>query len=194
MKMKQLAIISLSSLLVLSACGQNDSGQKDVKQETHQKEDKLKKYKENLNTFVNKDLDTYNQTIDKLSNLDLSNKDKIVKEFKSVSQSLDESRKNYESNKIEAKTPEALSKIESSFLNSNKSVSKGYNGIATNLDKFFKNEISEKEFTTNMKKYEEESKKVDMNSITLDDIKKHLGENTAKKYEKVQKRISEMNE
>ncbi|NJI01966.1 hypothetical protein [Staphylococcus agnetis] len=45
-----------------------------------------------------------------------------------------------------------------------------------------------------MKKYEEESKKVDMGGITLDDIKKHLGEDTAKKYEKVQKRINNMTE
>ncbi|NJH97116.1 hypothetical protein [Staphylococcus agnetis] len=194
MKLKQLAVISLSSVLVLGACGQNDSGKKEGKQETQQKEDTLKKYKENLKTFVNKDLDTYDNTMDKLSNLDLSNKDKIVKEFKSVSQSLDESRKNYESKKVDAKTPETLSKIESSFLESNKSVSKGYNGIATSLDKFFKKEISEKEFAADMKKYEEESKKVDMGGITLDDIKKHLGEDTAKKYEKVQKRINNMTE
>ncbi|SUK16906.1 Uncharacterised protein [Staphylococcus agnetis] len=45
MKLKQLAVISLSSVLVLGACGQNDSGKKEAKQETQQKEDTLKNTK-----------------------------------------------------------------------------------------------------------------------------------------------------
>ncbi|UEX89673.1 hypothetical protein [Staphylococcus ratti] len=188
MKFKQIAVISLSSFLVLSACGQNDSNsKKEAKSENHQKEDELKKYKANLKAFVNRELDAYDNFSEKVSIVDASNPKKFVKTIKTQANIFEKSRKSFESQKYDAKVPEDLKDIEKRFLQSNQTIGGFFNNLGTDTEKLINNEISADEYEKNMDKNTKTLDEYNLDKVSIHDVEKYLGKETAEKVEKIVK-------
>ncbi len=200
--MKKLLLATLTGTLLLGACG-NTSGSEEKKQETTTKEKSNKKedkqYNKELRNYMSMDLGSYEIMMNYID----SNQDGgddvqgMIDAYRQYSNELKENLKLHQKNikNIEGKGNEK--KINDSFVGINKTFSEFLSSLASELEKYQSESITEEEFSKNIEDIQSRMEnKIDEYSSISEDIsdaefKKIVGSKLFKEYDRVFNKYNE---
>lgn len=200
--MKKLLLATLTGTLLLGACG-NTSGSEEKKQETTTKEKSNKKednhYNKELRNYMSMDLGSYEIMMNYID----SNQDggddvqSMIDAYRQYSNELNENLKLHQKNikNIEGKGNEK--KINDSFVGINKTFSEFLSSLASELEKYQSESITEDEFSKNIEDIQSRMEnKIDEYSSISEDIsdaefKKIVGSELFKEYDRVFNKYNE---
>lgn len=200
--MKKLLLATLTGTLLLGACG-NTSGSEEKKQETSTKEKINKKedkqYNKELRNYMSMDLGSY----EIMTNYIDSNQDGgddvqgMIDAYRQYSNELNENLKLHQKNikNIEGKGNEK--KINDSFVGINETFSEFLSSLASELEKYQSESITEDEFSKNIEDIQSRMEnKIDEYSSISEDIsdaefKKIVGSELFKEYDRVFNKYNE---
>ncbi|MDC5693448.1 hypothetical protein N7L96_02435 [Mammaliicoccus sciuri] len=200
--MKRLLIATLTGTLLLGACG-NTSGSEEKKQETSTKEKSSKKvenqYNKELRDYMGMDLGSY----EIMFNYIYSNQDgdadpqEIIDAYKQYSNELKSNLKIHQKNikNIEGKGNDK--KINDSFIGMNETFSVFLSSLASEMEKYQSETITEDEFDKNIEdiqskmdnKFDKHMSSLD--NLTDDEIKKSIGKELYGEYDRVFTKFSD---
>lgn len=200
--MKKLLLATLTGTLLLGACG-NTSGSEEKKQETSTKEKSNKKedkqYNKELRNYMSMDLGSYEIMMNYID----SNQDGgddvqgMIDAYRQYSNELNENLKLHQKNikNIEGKGNEK--KINDSFVGINETFSEFLSSLASELEKYQSESITEDEFSKNIEDIQSRMEnKIDEYSSISEDIsdaefKKIVGSELFKEYDRVFNKYNE---
>lgn len=200
--MKKLLLATLTGTLLLGACG-NTSGSEEKKQETSTKEKSNKKedkqYNKELRNYMSMDLGSYEIMMNYID----SNQDGgddvqgMIDAYRQYSNELKENLKLHQKNikNIEGKGNEK--KINDSFVGINETFSEFLSSLASELEKYQSESITEEEFSKNIEDIQSRMEnKIDEYSSISEDIsdaefKKIVGSELFKEYDRVFNKYNE---
>lgn len=200
--MKKLLLATLTGTLLLGACG-NTSGSEEKKQETTTKEKSNKKedkqYNKELRNYMSMDLGSYEIMMNYID----SNQDGgddvqgMIDAYRQYSNELKENLKLHQKNikNIEGKGNEK--KINDSFVGINETFSEFLSSLASELEKYQSESITEEEFSKNIEDIQSRMEnKIDEYSSISEDIsdaefKKIVGSELFKEYDRVFNKYNE---
>lgn len=200
--MKKLLLATLTGTLLLGACG-NTSGSEEKKQETSTKEKSNKKedkqYNIELRNYMSMDLGSYEIMMNYID----SNQDGgddvqgMIDAYRQYSNELNENLKLHQKNikNIEGKGNEK--KINDSFVGINETFSEFLSSLASELEKYQSESITEDEFSKNIEDIQSRMEnKIDEYSSISEDIsdaefKKIVGSELFKEYDRVFNKYNE---
>ncbi|MEB8129679.1 hypothetical protein [Mammaliicoccus sciuri] len=200
--MKKLLLATLTGTLLLGACG-NTSGSEEKKQETSTKEKSNKKedkqYNIELRNYMSMDLGSYEIMMNYID----SNQDGgddvqgMIEAYRQYSNELNENLKLHQKNikNIEGKGNEK--KINDSFVGINETFSEFLSSLASELEKYQSESITEDEFSKNIEDIQSRMEnKIDEYSSISEDIsdaefKKIVGSELFKEYDRVFNKYNE---
>lgn len=200
--MKKLLLATLTGTLLLGACG-NTSGSEEKKQETSTKEksnkEEDKQYNKELRNYMGIDLGSY----EIIMNYIYSNQDgeaevqDMIDAYRQYSNELEENLKLHQKNikNIEGKGNEK--KINDSFVGINKTFSEFLSSLASEMEKYQSESITENEFNKNIEDIQSRMEnKIDEYSSISEDIsdaefKKIVGSELTKEYDRVFNKYNE---
>ncbi|WP_204256400.1 hypothetical protein [Mammaliicoccus sciuri] len=200
--MKKILLAMLTGTLLLGACG-NTSGSEEKKQETSTKEksnkEEDKQYNKELRNYMGIDLGSY----EIIMNYIYSNQDgkaevqDMIDAYRQYSNELEENLKLHQKNikNIEGKGNEK--KINDSFVGINKTFSEFLSSLASEMEKYQSESITEDEFNKNLEDIQSRMEnKIDEYSSISEDIsdaefKKIVGSELFKEYDRVFNKYNE---
>lgn len=200
--MKKILLATLTGTLLLGACG-NTSGSEEKKQETTTKEKSNKKenkqYNKELRNYMSMDLGSYEIIMNYID----SNQDGgddvqgMIDAYRQYSNELKENLKLHQKNikNIEGKGNEK--KINDSFVGINETFSEFLSSLASELEKYQSESITEEEFSKNIEDIQSRMEnKIDEYSSISEDIsdaefKKIVGSELFKEYDRVFNKYNE---
>lgn len=200
--MKKLLLATLTGTLLLGACG-NTSGSEEKQQETTTKEISNKKedkqYNKELRNYMSMDLGSYEIMMNYID----SNQDGgddvqgMIDAYRQYSNELNENLKLHQKNikNIEGKGNEK--KINDSFVGINETFSEFLSSLASELEKYQSESITEDEFSKNIEDIQSRMEnKIDEYSSISEDIsdaefKKIVGSELFKEYDRVFNKYNE---
>lgn len=200
--MKKLLLATLTGTLLLGACG-NTSGSEEKKQETSTKEksnkEEDKQYNKELRNYMGIDLGSY----EIIMNYIYSNQDgeaevqDMIDAYRQYSNELEENLKLHQKNikNLEGKGNEK--KINDSFVGINKTFSEFLSSLASEMEKYQSESITENEFNKNIEDIQSRMEnKIDEYSSISEDIsdaefKKIVGSELTKEYDRVFNKYNE---
>lgn len=200
--MKKLLLATLTVTLLLGACG-NTSGSEEKKQETSTKEksnkEEDKQYNKELRNYMGIDLGSY----EIIMNYIYSNQDgeaevqDMIDAYRQYSKELEENLKLHQKNikNLEGKGNEK--KINDSFVGINKTFSEFLSSLASEMEKYQSESITENEFNKNIEDIQSRMEnKIDEYSSISEDIsdaefKKIVGSELTKEYDRVFNKYNE---
>lgn len=199
--MKKLLLATLTGTLLLGACG-NTSGSEEKKQETSTKEKSNKEdkqYNKELRNYMGIDLGSY----EIIMNYIYSNQDgkaevqDMIDAYRQYSNELEENLKLHQKNikNLEGKGNEK--KINDSFVGINKTFSEFLSSLASEMEKYQSESITEDEFNKNIEDIQSRMEnKIDEYSSISEDIsdaefKKIVGSELFKEYDRVFNKYNE---
>lgn len=194
--MKKLLLATLTGTLLLGACG-NTSGSEEKKQETSTKDKSNKKedkqYNKELRNYMSMDLGSYEIMMNYID----SNQDGgddvqgMIDAYRQYSNELNENLKIHENNIKNLKGKSNEEKINDSFVGINKTFSEFLSSLASELEKYQSESITEDEFSKNIEDIQSRMEnKIDEYSSISEDIsdaefKKIVGSELFKEYDRV---------
>ncbi|MEB6226396.1 hypothetical protein MXM59_04110 [Mammaliicoccus sciuri] len=194
--MKKLLLATLTGTLLLGACG-NTSGSEEKKQETTTKEKSNKKedkqYNKELRNYMSMDLGSY----EIIMNYIYSNQDgeaevqDMINAYRQYSNELEENLKLHQKNIKNLEGKENEKKINDSFVGINKTFSEFLRSLASEMEKYQSESITEDEFNKNLEDIQSRMEnKIDEYSSISEDIsdaefKKIVGSELFKEYDRV---------
>ncbi len=200
--MKKLLLATLTGTLLLGACG-NTSGSEEKNQETTTKEKNNKKedkqYNKELRNYMSMDLGSY----EIMFNYIYSNQDGeddvqgMIDAYRQYSKELNENLKIHENNIKNLKGKSNEEKINDSFVGINKTFSEFLSSLASELEKYQSESITEDEFSKNIEDIQSRMEnKIDEYSSISENIsdaefKKILGSELFKEYDRVFNKYNE---
>ncbi|PTJ67359.1 hypothetical protein BU008_14030, partial [Mammaliicoccus sciuri] len=200
--MKKLLLATLTGTLLLGACG-DTSGSEEKKQETSTKEksnkEEDKQYNKELRNYMGIDLGSY----EIIMNYIYSNQDgevevqDMIDAYRQYSNELEENLKLHQKNikNLEGKGNEK--KINDSFVGINKTFSEFLSSLASEMEKYQSESITENEFNKNIEDIQSRMEnKIDEYSSISEDIsdaefKKIVGSELFKEYDRVFNKYNE---
>lgn len=200
--MKKLLLATLTGTLLLGACG-NTSGSEEKKQETSTKEksnkEEDKQYNKELRNYMGIDLGSY----EIIMNYIYSNQDgeaevqDMIDAYRQYSNELEENLKLHQKNikNLEGKGNEK--KINDSFVGINKTFSEFLSSLASEMEKYQSESITENEFNKSIEDIQSRMEnKIDEYSSISEDIsdaefKKIVGSELFKEYDRVFNKYNE---
>lgn len=200
--MKKILLAMLTGTLLLGACG-NTSGSEEKKQETSTKEksnkEEDKQYNKELRNYMGIDLGSY----EIIMNYIYSNQDgeaevqDMIDAYRQYSNELEENLKLHQKNikNLEGKGNEK--KINDSFVGINKTFSEFLSSLASEMEKYQSESITEDEFNKNIEDIQSRMEnKIDEYSSISEDIsdaefKKIVGSELFKEYNRVFNKYNE---
>ncbi|WP_436878294.1 hypothetical protein [Mammaliicoccus sciuri] len=200
--MKKLLLATLTGTLLLGACG-NTSGSEEKKQETSTKEksnkEEDKQYNKELRNYMGIDLGSYEIIV----NYIYSNQDgeaevqDMIDAYRQYSNELEENLKLHQKNikNLEGKGNEK--KINDSFVGINKTFSEFLSSLASEMEKYQSESITENEFNKSIEDIQSRMEnKIDEYSSISEDIsdaefKKIVGSELFKEYDRVFNKYNE---
>ncbi|MDT0694715.1 hypothetical protein [Mammaliicoccus sciuri] len=200
--MKKLLLATLTGTLLLGACG-NTSGSEEKKQETSTKEksnkNEDKQYNKELRNYMSMDLGSYEIMMNYID----SNQDGgddvqgMIDAYRQYSNELNENLKIHENNIKNLKGKSNEEKINDSFVGINKTFSEFLSSLASELEKYQSESITEEEFSKNIEDIQSrmENKINEYSSISEDisdaEFKKIVGSELFKEYDRVFNKYNE---
>lgn len=200
--MKKLLLATLTGTLLLGACG-NTSGSEEKKQETTTKEKSNKKedkqYNKELRNYMSMDLGSYEIMMNYID----SNQDGgddvqgMIDAYRQYSNELNENLKIHENNIKNLKGKSNEEKINDSFVGINRTFSEFLSSLASELEKYQSESITEDEFSKNIEDIQSRMEnKIDEYSSISEDIsdaefKKIVGSELFKEYDRVFNKYNE---
>lgn len=200
--MKKLLLATLTGTLLLGACG-NTSGSEEKKQETSTKEKSNKKedkqYNKELRNYMSMDLGSYEIMMNYIDSNEDGGDDVqgMIDAYRQYSNELNENLKLHQKNikNIEGKGNEK--KINDSFVGINETFSEFLSSLASELEKYQSESITEDEFSKNIEDIQSRMEnKIDEYSSISEDIsdaefKKIVGSELFKEYDRVFNKYNE---
>ncbi len=203
--MKKLLLATLTGTLLLGACG-NTSGSEEKKQETTTKEKSNKKedkqYNKELRNYMSMDLGSYEIMMNYID----SNQDGgddvqgMIDAYRQYSNELNENLKIHENNIKNLKGKSNEEKINDSFVGINKTFSEFLSSLASELEKYQSESITEDEFSKNIEDIQSRMEnKIDEYSSISENIsdaefKRIVGSELFKEYDRVFNKYNEEDE
>lgn len=200
--MKKLLLATLTGTLLLGACG-NTSGSEEKKQETTTKEKSNKKedkqYNKELRNYMSMDLGSYEIMMNYID----SNQDGgddvqgMIDAYRQYSNELKENLKLHQKNIKNLEGKENEKKINDSFVGINETFSEFLSSLASELEKYQSESITEDEFSKNIEDIQSRMEnKIDEYSSISEDIsdaefKKIVGSELFKEYDRVFNKYNE---
>ncbi len=200
--MKKLLLATLTGTLLLGACG-NTSGSEEKKQETTTKEKSNKKedkqYNKELRNYMSMDLGSYEIMMNYID----SNQDGgddvqgMIDAYRQYSNELNENLKLHQKNIKNIKGKGNEKKINDSFVGINETFSEFLSSLASELEKYQSESITEDEFSKNIEDIQSRMEnKIDEYSSISEDIsdaefKKIVGTELFKEYDRVFNKYNE---
>lgn len=200
--MKKLLLATLTGTLLLGACG-NTSGSEEKKQETTTKEKSNKKedkqYNKELRNYMSMDLGSYEIMMNYID----SNQDGgddvqgMIDAYRQYSNELNENLKLHQKNIKNIKGEGNEKKINDSFVGINETFSEFLSSLASELEKYQSESITEDEFSKNIEDIQSRMEnKIDEYSSISEDIsdaefKKIVGSELFKEYDRVFNKYNE---
>ncbi|WP_204243508.1 hypothetical protein [Mammaliicoccus sciuri] len=200
--MKKLLLATLTGTLLLGACG-NTSGSEEKKQEPTTKEKSNKKedkqYNKELRNYMSMDLGSYEIMMNYID----SNQDGgddvqgMIDAYRQYSNELNENLKIHENNIKNLKGKSNEEKINDSFVGINKTFSEFLSSLASELEKYQSESITEDEFSKNIEDIQSRMEnKIDEYSSISENIsdaefKKIVGSELFKEYDRVFNKYNE---
>ncbi len=194
--MKKLLLATLTGTLLLGACG-NTSGSEEKNQETTTKEKNNKKedkqYNKELRNYMSMDLGSYEIMMNYID----SNQDGgddvqgMIDAYRQYSNELKENLKLHQKNIKNLEGKENEKKINDSFVGINETFSEFLSSLASELEKYQSESITEDEFNKNLEDIQSRMEnKIDEYSSISEDIsdaefKKIVGSELFKEYDRV---------
>lgn len=200
--MKKLLLATLTGTLLLGACG-NTSGSEEKNQETTTKEKNNKKddkqYNKELRNYMSMDLGSYEIMMNYID----SNQDGgddvqgMIDAYRQYSNELKENLKLHQKNIKNLEGKENEKKINDSFVGINETFSEFLSSLASELEKYQSESITEDEFSKNIEDIQSRMEnKIDEYSSISEDIsdaefKKIVGSELFKEYDRVFNKYNE---
>ena len=200
--MKKLLLATLTGTLLLGACG-NTSGSEEKNQETTTKEKNNKKedkqYNKELRNYMSMDLGSYEIMMNYID----SNQDGgddvqgMIDAYRQYSNELKENLKLHQKNIKNLEGKENEKKINDSFVGINETFSEFLSSLASELEKYQSESITEDEFSKNIEDIQSKMEnKIDEYSSISEDIsdaefKKIVGSELFKEYDRVFNKYNE---
>ncbi|MBV5103395.1 hypothetical protein [Mammaliicoccus sciuri] len=200
--MKKLLLATLTGTLLLGACG-NTSGSEEKNQETTTKEKNNKKedkqYNKELRNYMSMDLGSYEIMMNYID----SNQDGgddvqgMIDAYRQYSNELKENLKLHQKNIKNLEGKENEKKINDSFVGINETFSEFLSSLASELEKYQSESITEDEFSKNIEDIQSRMEnKIDKYSSISEDIsdaefKKIVGSELFKEYDRVFNKYNE---
>lgn len=200
--MKKLLLATLTGTLLLGACG-NTSGSEEKKQETTTKEKSNKKeenkYNKELRDYMGMDLGSYEIMFNYIYSIQDGDADpqEIIDAYKQYSDELNSNLKIHQKNIKNIKGEGNDKKINDSFIGMNETFSGFLSSLASEMEKYQSETITEDEFDKNIediqskmdKKFEKHMSSLD--DLTDDEIKKSIGKELYDEYDRVFTKFSD---